>query len=159
MLCSERMSAPVPPPVSQDVLFQVSEQHRRLREKQVDNYKAFVGPVRNGTVCRAAGCRRVFGRRGLIFCTEGCCDAPDSSCRFMRKGEAAPPFSYRDIEDEHDASVVLRAVLGEPPANVVYRRWRWNEKNELELQTLPAEQEEDFADDMNSTECTGQKRE
>ena len=73
---------------------EVYTQHVELREKQVQNYKTFTGPVRKSTICKAAGCRRVFGRRGLIFCTEGCCEEQ------KRKDDPAPPFLYRDIDDE-----------------------------------------------------------
>jgi len=124
---------------------QVYKQHTELQKKQVHNYKTFFGPVRKGTVCRAVGCRRVFGRRGLIFCTEGCCDDGDSnsSCTLKGKSDPAPTFKYRDIDDEHDASVILQKVLGDPPLNVTYRRWQWDEENQLEMvgnsQTLEEE--------------------
>ena len=114
---------------------EVRRQHDELREKQVKVYNEFTGPVRNSTVCRAAGCRRVFGRRGLIFCTEGCCDGPGSKKK--EKDDPAPPFRYRDIDDENDASVVLQKVLGNPPRNVAYRRWQWDEENQLELVEPP----------------------
>ena len=103
----------------------------------MQNYKSFTGPVRHSTLCRVAGCRRVFGRRGLIFCTEGCRDEHDSCCSF-NKGEPAPPFTKRDIDDENDASVILQKVLGDPPLNVTYRRWQWDdEENQLEIVTSP----------------------
>ena len=92
---------------------EVYNQHVELREKQIHTYKQYTGPVRKSTVCRAAGCRRVFGRRGLIFCTEGCCEPS------FKKGDPAP-----DIDDENDASVILQRVLGDPPINVTYRRWQ-----------------------------------
>ena len=82
-----------------DEWMEVYNQHVELREKQIHTYKQFTGPVRKSTVCRAAGCRRVFGRRGLIFCTEGCCEPS------FKKGDPAPPFKYRDIDDENDAEV------------------------------------------------------
>ena len=44
---------------------EVYNKYVQLREKQIHNYKTFIGPVRNSTLCRAAGCKRVFGRRGL----------------------------------------------------------------------------------------------
>ena len=40
----------------------VYNKYVQLREKQIHNYKTFIGPVRNSTLCRAAGCKRVFGR-------------------------------------------------------------------------------------------------
>lgn len=107
---------------------EVYTQHVELREKQVRNYKTFIGPVRKSTICKAAGCRRVFGRRGLIFCTEGCCEEQ------KRKDDPAPPFLYRDVDDENDASVILQKVLGDPPKNVRYRRLHpIDEENQLEL--------------------------
>lgn len=73
------------------------------------------------------------GRRGCIFCTEGCCDGPDSTCSCKKQGDPAPPFRHRDIDDENDASVVLETVLGKAPLNVTYRRWQCNdEENQLE---------------------------
>lgn len=49
------------------------------------------------------------------------------------------PFEHRDIDDDNDASIVLRKVLGDPPANVVYTRWRYDEeKNENVLETYQA---------------------
>lgn len=114
-----------------------------LREKQLHNYKTFIGPVRNSTVCRQAGCRRLSGRRGLFFCTEGCCEDPNSSCSLKNQGGPAPPFIYRDIDDENDASVVLQRVLGNPPLNVTYRRWQWDdEENQPKLVTNPPLPEE-----------------
>jgi len=121
---------------------EIYNQHSELRKKQLHNYKTFFGPVRNGTVCRAAGCRRVLGRRGLIFCTEGCCDDPNSSCSMKKQGDPAPPFSTRDIDDEHDASVVLQRVLGDPPLNVAYRRWQWDDENQLDMVANPIPPEE-----------------
>ncbi len=115
------------------LLHQVYKQYSELRDKQLLRFSKFSGPVKSSTICRAAGCRRVFGRRGIIFCTEGCCceDNDHSSCCSKSGGDPAPPFRYRDIDDENDASVVLRKVLGDPPLNVTYRRWEWNEQGNL----------------------------
>ena len=108
----------------------------------MDRYKNFTAPVRASTVCRKAGCRRLFGRRGLIFCTEGCCcrdpSDPSSTCGQKKPSDPAPPFEYRgrprDIDDEHDAAVVLQKLLGDPPLNVTYRRWQWDdEESQLEI--------------------------
>lgn len=73
----------------------------------------------------------------MIFCTEGC-----SNCCYLRNrqpGDPAPaPFEHRDIDDENDASLVLRKVLGDPPANVAYSRWVYDEeRNEHTLMTYP----------------------
>ena len=107
---------------------EVYNQHVELREKQIHTYKQFTGPVRKSTVCRAAGCRRVFGRRGLIFCTEGCCEPA------FKKGDPSPPFKYRDIDDENDASVILQRVLGDPPINVTYRRWQRDDNADADIE-------------------------
>lgn len=115
-------------------LVEVYDTHKDLRDKQVQTYKDFTGPVRKSTVCKALGCRRVFGRRGFIFCTEGCTD-----CCSKKSKDPAPPFRYGDIDDINDASVVLRKLLGEPPMNVTYHRWEWDEEsNQFDL-VPPAE--------------------
>lgn len=103
-------------------LSQVYSHYAESREKQIETYKSFTGPAQYSTLCRACGCRRVFGRRGFFFCTEGCCSEQ------QKPGDPAPPFDHRDIDDDNDASVVLRKVLGEPPANVVYKRWMYDEE-------------------------------
>lgn len=87
-------------------------------------------------MCRACGCKRLFGRKGLIFCTEGC----DNLCylRKKNKGDPPPPFDHRDIDDENDASLILRKVLGDPPAHCLYTRWVFDEeRNENVLITYP----------------------
>ncbi|KAL3796154.1 hypothetical protein HJC23_000657 [Cyclotella cryptica] len=119
-----------------DELAEVYDKYAQLRVKQIERYKTYTAPVQKSTICRAAGCRRIFGRRGLIFCTEGSCldGNPHSTCFSKKSGDPAPPFTHRDIDDMNDASVVLRKVLGDPPANVRYRRWEWNEEtNEMEI--------------------------
>lgn len=115
-------------------LEEVYDAYKDSRDKQVQTYKDFHGPVRKSTVCKALGCRRVFGRRGFIFCTEGCTD-----CCSKKSKDPAPSFTYGDIDDINDASVVLRKVLGEPPMNVTYHRWEWDEEsNQFDL-VPPAE--------------------
>ena len=87
-------------------------------------------------MCKACGCKRFFGRKGCIFCTEGC----DNLCylRKKNKGDPPPPFKHRDIDDENDASLVLRKVLGDPPAHCLYTRWVFDEEqNEHVLITYP----------------------
>lgn len=55
-----------------------------------------------------------------------------------KAGDPPPPFVHRDLDDGNDASVVLRKVLGEPPAGVLYTRWVYDEeKNEHVLVTYP----------------------
>lgn len=104
------------------------------RDSQIERYKTYTGPVRYSTWCRMLGCRRVFGRKGLIFCTEGCCDGDCS----RKAGEPAPKFTNHDFDDTWDAATVLNTVVGPPPANVVYRRWQFDpETGEDVLQTIP----------------------
>jgi len=119
-------------PKCTEELVEVYKQYSELRDKQLLRFSKFSGPVKMSTICRAAGCRRVFGRRGVIFCTEGLCcvENENSSCCSKSGGDPAPLFRYRDIDDENDASVVLRKVLGDPPLNVTYRRWEWNEHDD-----------------------------
>lgn len=112
------------------------DQYNEQCERQKKVYMEFTAPVRRSTVCQALGCRRVFGRKGLFFCTEGCSDF----CWLIHKkpGDPALPFQHRDVDDDKDASVVLRKVLGDPPATVKYTRWMYDEeKNENVLVTYP----------------------
>lgn len=97
------------------------ERYEQKRQTQIDAYASFEGPVYNGTLCKSLGCRRFFGRKGFCFCTEGCdnCD--------RKAGEPAPPVEIHDMDDEWDASRVMMEVLGPPPANVLIKRWRWDE--------------------------------
>ena len=113
------------------------DQYNEQCETQKKVYMEFTAPVRRSTVCQALGCRRVFGRKGLFFCTEGCSDF----CWLKNKkpGDPAHPFEHRDLDDDNDASLVLRRVLGDPPATVKYTRWMYDEeKNENVLFTYPA---------------------
>lgn len=78
------------------------------------------------------GCRRFFGRKGVIFCTEGCNDCS------RKAGEPAPAFQDNDFDDAWDANTVLMEVLGPPPANIVIRRWGFDsETGESVLKTSP----------------------
>ena len=128
----------VPYEDEEDVSDELKEVYRKydvLRRRQSKLYEKYQGPVRSTTWCRKCGCRRFFGRKGCIFCTEGC-------NHFDRKsGDPAPPFDHRDIDDECDASVILRKVLGPPPDIVVYRRWEYKDEssNELVLATYAAD--------------------
>ena len=38
------------------------------------------------------------------------------------------PFAHADIDDDNDAAKVLQTVLGDPPSNVVYKRWERDEE-------------------------------
>lgn len=116
--------------------------------KQVKAYDEFHGPVRRSTVCRMAGCRRFSGRKGFIFCSEGCTDCD------RKAGEPAPALEVQDFDDDHDASSLLMKILGPPPPNVVIRRWRWDPEanvNMLEIyppgfEEEPVAKEEDAKD-------------
>lgn len=118
-------------------------------KKQIKDYTEFYGPHRNGTVCRAMSCRRVFGRRGLIFCTEGCCDGPKLLHREEEGGEGsgsnpAPPMAHPDLDDDNDAARILLKVLGDPPPNVVYKRWEKDpETGECRVVTIRAKEKKE----------------
>jgi hypothetical protein len=114
---------------------QVYAKYEESRVRQLKRYQNFQAPVRQSTLCRAAGCRRFFGRKGVCFCTEQCCTHCD-----RKAGDPAPPFDDTDVDDYFDASTVLFRVLGPPPPNVVIRRWRWDpERNEQVLETYAHE--------------------
>jgi hypothetical protein len=110
----------------------VYDKYESDRTKQIENYGAYHGPVGKSTLCRTLGCRRFFGRKGVIFCTEGC-------SHFSRKaGDPAPPFEDQDFDDTWDAQTVLMSVLGPPPANIVVNRWTFDpEKGGNTLMTFP----------------------
>jgi hypothetical protein len=112
---------------------QVYDKYESDRTKQIENYSANHGPVGDtSTICRALGCRRFFGRKGVIFCTEGC-----SNCS-RKAGDPAPPFEDQDFDDTWDAQIVLMSVLGPPPSNVVVRRWKYDpEKGDNTLTMFP----------------------
>lgn len=81
-----------------------------------------------------------------------------------KPGDPPPPFNHRDLDDENDASVVLRKVLGDPPANVLYTRWVFDEeKNENVLVTYPRSGAQSSADiemgnlDSNDTSVASPK--
>lgn len=117
-----------------DKLVEAYDKYAAERKKQVRRYKNARGPLRNSTLCRTMGCRRVFGRKGFCFCTEGCnhCD--------RKAGEPAPPMEVVDLDDYFDASTVLIKVLGPPPSHVVIKRWRYDpERGEQVLEVYPEE--------------------
>eukprot|EP00546_Thalassionema_frauenfeldii_P019227 CAMPEP_0178900082 /NCGR_PEP_ID=MMETSP0786-20121207/3272_1 /TAXON_ID=186022 /ORGANISM="Thalassionema frauenfeldii, Strain CCMP 1798" /LENGTH=280 /DNA_ID=CAMNT_0020571039 /DNA_START=693 /DNA_END=1536 /DNA_ORIENTATION=+ len=121
--CHPRRNVPYRKDNITDKLQQAYDDYNKKCEEQIELFAAYQGPVRSSTLCRKCGCRRFFGRKGFIFCTEGCNN-------FSRKAsEPAPAFDHRDIDDENDASVVLRKVLGPPPRNVVYKRWEFDEES------------------------------
>lgn len=127
-----------------DHLKEVYTKYKEERKKQIDTYEHYYGPVQKSTICRACGCRQLFGRKGFFFCTEGC------SCVGCKRkaGEVAPPFDNHYFDDEYDASSVLMIVLGPPPPNVVIRRWRWDpEKGENYLDCYPANSDTSPIDD------------
>lgn len=134
-LCHPRRKVPYKDENVTEELKEVYMQSNALRKKQIDFYEKYQGPVRSSTWCQKCGCRRFFGRKGCLFCTEGC-------HHFDRKGgDPAPPFDHRDVDDEFDASVILRKVIGPAPKNVVYRRWEFKDESsdELVLATYAAE--------------------
>lgn len=128
-----------------DAVKEVYAKYNEERARQVEAYENFVGPVHYSTLCRACGCRRVCGRQGLFFCTEGCGDCS------RKPGEPAPKFEEHDFDDELDASTVLLKVIGPPPPNVVIRRWRWDpEKGENYLDVYPENAEEEAKDSKDN---------
>uniref|UniRef100_A0A7S1VK42 Uncharacterized protein n=1 Tax=Grammatophora oceanica TaxID=210454 RepID=A0A7S1VK42_9STRA len=133
-LCHPRRRIPYRGEKVSEELKEVYKDYNKLCKKQVKRYNEYTAPVRSSTVCRRGGCKRFFGRNGCCFCTEGC-----NHCCDRKAGDPAPPFDHRDIDDENDASVVLRKVLGDPPDNVVYKRWRINEDCEQVLEVRCSE--------------------
>ena len=105
-------------------LDKVYDDYECTRQRQIERYKNFVGPIQKSTLCRAMGCRRVLGRRGVLFCTDGCsrCCQP-GTVRRQGPNEPFPPYQLRDLDDDNCASTILATCLGNPPANVVYARW------------------------------------
>jgi hypothetical protein len=77
----------------------IYEKYNELCKKQNHVFKTYTHPKRKSTVCQAFGCKRLCGRKGLIFCTEGC----DNFCSCARKTKAIR------------SSVWLSW----------YRRWKW----------------------------------
>jgi hypothetical protein len=116
---------------STDNLKSVYEQYDRESKAQVKLFHSLYGPMYLSTLCRSCGCRRIFGRKGCCFCTEGC-----NNC--SRVDDVAPPFDVCDFDNDWDASTVLMKVLGPPPKNVCIRRWRWDpETAENYLEVYP----------------------
>mmetsp|Transcript_27282 Transcript_27282/g.57151 ORF Transcript_27282/g.57151 Transcript_27282/m.57151 type:complete len:488 (-) Transcript_27282:84-1547(-) len=110
------------------------EKYGKESAEQIARYNK-ISSTQYNTFCKAMGCRRFFGRKGFIFCTEGCthCD--------RKAGEVYPPPEHHEIEDDFDASSVLMKVVGPPPSNVVIKRWRWDpEKNEHIMDMYPKEE-------------------
>ena len=125
-------------------LLQVYADYEKLRVKQIDAYKSFRGPVQVSTVCRMCGCRRACGRRGCCFCTEGCSKESREIRKNRKPGDPFPPFEHRDWDDDNDASKVLMKVLGDPPKDVVYTRWDYDEEQGKNvLVTYPKASSED----------------
>lgn len=117
-------------------VYQVYDKYEHLRKLQIDRYENFKGPVRNSTMCASLGCRRVFGRKGFFFCTEGCIkDDANAGCCYgkldRKPGDPFPPHNHhhKDIDDEWDASRVLQKILGNPPRNVLFKRWEMNNES------------------------------
>lgn len=116
-----------------DEIREVYDKYETDRTRQIKKYNEFYGPVGNSTVCRTCGCRRLFGRKGLFFCTEGC-----NHCG-RKAGEPAPPFDVPDIDDTWDAHTVLMTVIGPPPSDVVIHRWVYDPERGDVLETYPPE--------------------
>ena len=106
---------------------EVYKNYNHLRRKQIAYYEDYQAPVRSSILCQKCGCRRFWGRKGCCFCTEGC-----NHCG-RKAGDPAPPFEHRDVDDECNASAILRNVLGAPPNNVVYRQWEFKDESSKEM--------------------------
>ncbi|KAL7579698.1 hypothetical protein ACA910_021844 [Epithemia clementina (nom. ined.)] len=114
---------------------EIYERYDVERLRQIEQYNK-TAAVRQGTCCRVMGCRRFFGRKGFLFCTEGC-----DNCH-QAAGEPAPPPEVYDLDDDIDASTILFRLFGPPPPNVVIRRWRYDpEKKTYFLETYPEKEE------------------
>ena len=111
-------------------LKEVYDKYEIDRHRQIERYEKFKGPVQNSSFCRCLGCRRVFGRKGCCFCTEGCNDTAGCCYKDLnaQPGDPFVPFAHADIDDDNDAAKVLQTVLGDPPSNVVYKRWERDEE-------------------------------
>lgn len=132
-ICQLRRTPPYASELNQtEELEKVYNDYELARRRQIERYETFVGPVQKSTYCRAMGCRRVFGRRGALFCTEGCCTCCQSGA-VRRQGphEPFPPFQHRDLDDDYCASTILATCLGDPPSNVVYKRWELTKGAEM----------------------------
>ena len=110
-------------------LKEIYDKYESDRQRQIERYEKFKGPVQNSSFCRCLGCRRVFGRKGVCFCTEGCNDTAGCCYKDLNAhpGDPFVPFAHPDIDDDNDAAKVLQNVLGDPPSNVVYKRWERDE--------------------------------
>ena len=111
-------------------LKEIYDKYESDRHRQIERYEKFKGPVQNSSFCKCLGCRRVFGRKGCCFCTEGCKDTAGCCYKDLNAQPDDPfvPFAYVDIDDDNDAAKVLQTVLGDPPSNVVYKRWERDEE-------------------------------
>lgn len=109
---------------------EVYDQYEQHRQRQIQRWVQFKHPARHSTICQILACQRLFGRKGLLFCTEGCCDSPPIGCCYRqlgrKPGDPFPPSPNSDWDEEHNAARVLQAVLGNPPRNVVYEEWQWD---------------------------------
>ena len=65
----------------------------------------------------------------MCFCTEGCNDTAGCCYKDLnaQPGDPFVPFAHPDVDDDNDAAKVLQNVLGDPPSNVVYKRWERDE--------------------------------
>ena len=134
-ICQLRRTPPYATESNQtEELEKVHNDYELARRRQIKRYETFVGPVQKSTYCRAMGCRRVFGRRGALFCTEGCCNCcQPGAVRRQGPHEPFPPYQHRDLDDNFCASTILATCLGDPPSNVVYKRWELTKGAEMKL--------------------------
>mmetsp|Transcript_33374 Transcript_33374/g.73199 ORF Transcript_33374/g.73199 Transcript_33374/m.73199 type:complete len:491 (+) Transcript_33374:59-1531(+) len=106
-----------------DELEKVYKDYEERRQRQIEFYDTYISKVHVNTCCQAMGCRRFWGRRGVVFCTEGCCNCCCCSDIKRQPGDPYPPVADRDLDDDNCASTILGKVLGSPPPNVKYLEW------------------------------------
>ena len=58
-------------------LKEIYDKYESDRQRQIERYEKFKGPVQNSSFCRCLGCRRVFGRRACAFAPRDVMILPD----------------------------------------------------------------------------------
>ena len=121
----------------------VYDNYETLRKRQIERYNNVKVPLKLSTCCKALGCQRCCGRKGVFFCTEGCNHQQPVGCCYKKidnkKDDPFPPFTFADHDDDNDAARILQTVLGNPPPNVEYKRWIYDESNgEYRVENLRA---------------------
>lgn len=113
---------------------QVYDNYETLRKRQIRRYREFKAPLQLSTCCKALGCQRCCGRKGVCFCTEGCHPQTTVGCCYGHvkndgRQDPFPPSVHQDWDDDNDAARIWETVCGNPPPNVEYKRWTYDEAN------------------------------